>query len=61
MERFALKHFEDALPGPVLRSQEILEHKVQGFESQSLIRTVAETDGLTPLLQIIIQPALPFL
>ncbi len=65
MERFTLSiednEYDDGIPDPVLRSQEILEHKVQGFESQSLIRTVAETDGLTTLLQLIVQQALPFI
>ena len=60
MERFSLEQFEE-YADPVLTSQEILERKTAALESQSFFRTVAETDGLTPLLQLMVQSALPFI
>ncbi len=65
MERFTLgtenNEYDDGIPDPVLRSQEILEHKTQTLEGQSLYQTVVETDGLTPLLQLIVSHALPLI
>ncbi len=65
MERFTLSiednEYDDGIPDPVLRSQEILEHKTQTLEGQSLYQTVVETDGLTPLLQLIVSHALPLI
>ncbi len=66
MERLTLgaenNEYEDGVSNSVLKSQEILDHKMHALESQSLFQTVAETDGLTPLIHFIVQEAvLPFL
>lgn len=64
MERFSFSNEEHAditeVPLSVLTA-EIAARKIELIEEQSLLKTVAETDGLTPLLNIMLSNALPFI
>ncbi len=64
MERFSFSSEESAdvseVPLSVLTA-EIAARKIELVENQSLLKTVVETDGLTPLFNILLNNALPFI
>lgn len=61
MERFPLAYEYDEIPDAVLTAHEIAERKIAALESQSLFKSVVESDGLTSLFQLMLQPAMPLL